>query len=325
MNKIFMLFLMLLFSFSNLFSQEISGENSRSNEPILYTIKSKFPVNIQHDYSYTDTTKITRIFSDSSQQEFMRILKFYFTLRAPNATDKEGFTVVIASVDSLEYTFKRRDSTYYYNSQSDNLRPPKLNDYLLNTVPLGLDFEMTYSPYQEVAKVSSETLDKKRKYVSDSATAPSDPDIRFIWNDRLSDVPLLSCFDVVKGILPNSKTSIDSTWNHEIVLDIDGASISDSVQFKLSSFNIKNYIIDGTVKKIYPLKKMTRLFDINTLSEVISSTGTGDYKIKVQPRGSIGELFINHDMQIKYQIQNDILIQNIISKKHWKLENMHRW
>jgi hypothetical protein len=325
MKMFFILILISLISSSNIFSQEKSVDNKKSNDPISYTIKSKFPVNVQHVYSYTDSTKITRIFSDSTKQEFQRVMKYYFTLRAPNVTDKDGFTIVIVSVDSLEYWFKNKDTSFYYNSQADDMRPPKSNDYTLNLVPLGLDFEMTYSPYQEVAKVWSENLENKRKYVTDTKTAPTDADVRFNWTDRLSDTPLLSCFDVVKGILPNMKTYMDSTWNDEIVLDIEGATIKDSVQFKLSSFNIKNYIIDGTVKSINPVNKKTRLFDIGALAEVVSTNGKGDYKIKVQPKGTISELLINHELDIKYQIQNDFLTQKISTNKHWKLEGMFRW
>jgi hypothetical protein len=320
-----MLIIIIFMPLFNVFSQEKSVENKNTSDPITYTIKAKFPVNILHVYTYTDSTKIIRIFSDSTKQEFHRVIKYYFTLRAPDTIDKDGFTTVIASVDSLVYSFKNKDTSYYYNTQSENIRPPKSNDYLLNMVPLGLDFEMTYSPYQEVAKVWSEILDNKRKYVTDPSTAPSDSDIKFIWNDRLSDIPLLSCFDIVKGILPNMKTYIDSTWNDEIVLDIEGAAIKDSVMFKLSSFNIKNYIIDGTVKSINYNNKFTRLFDIGTLAEVISINGKGDYKIKVQPRGTITELLINHDLNVQYKIQNDILTQKIITKKQWKLEGMYSW
>jgi hypothetical protein len=316
---------MVLISLSNVFSQEKAVENKKLKDPVTYTIKSKFPVNVQHVYTYTDSTIITRIFSDSSKQEFQRILTYYFTLREPSAIDSDGFAIVLVSVDSLEYFFKNKDTSIYYNSQADNLRPPKSNDYLINMVPLGLDFEMTYSPYQEVAKVWSETLINKRKYVTDPATAPTDDDVRFIWNDRLNDTPLLSCFDVVKGILPNLKTSIDSVWNDEIVLDIEGATIKDSVDFKLSSFNIKNYIIEGSVKLINKTNKPSRLFDIRSLSEVVSTRGKGDYKIKVNPHGTINELQINHDIEIKYKIQDDYLIQKINSKKHWKLNGMFRW
>ncbi len=322
--KITIIFLLVFQVNVPLFSQEKAAAIDKSDK-VLYTLKSNFPVNVQNVYEYTDTSKITRTFSDSTVQKFTRILKYYFSLWAPSSPTSENQLSVLCSVDSLEYTLIGRDTTIFFNSQADDLRPPKHEDYQILMCPLGLEFEMIYSPYRDVAYLTGDNYKEKLYLLNDSTKSPSDSLIKFTWLDRFSKIPLLTYFDIVKGIYPAGKVFIDSTWQKGITMDVEGTSVVDSINFTLKSFNIKNFIIEGKSSNVSILSgDSARLFNIRTLANPQSVSGTSSYKIKLQPKGTLDELFINSDYTINYNVFRDIVIQKIVSSKSWKLVGMFK-
>ena len=307
-------------------AQEKAAEQKKETDKVPFTVKANFPVNVSHSYLLTDTTDIEREFSDGTSQKYTRILKYYFSLRAPNLINKEKQLLVVCSVDSLEYTLLSNDSKVFYHSQADDLRPPKHEDYQILMSPLGLEFEMTYSPYQEVANIGGEAYKEKMFLINDPQHAPSDSIIKFTWNDRLSSIPLLTYFDIVKGIYPNGRVIIDSSWNKVITNDVEGATVVDSVKFTLKSFNIKNFIIEG---QSYSTKvaenDVARLFNIRQLLNVQSAEGSSNYKVKIHPKGTIEELTVNGNYTVNYQIARDVIKQKVNSRKKWLLLGMYNW
>lgn len=147
---------------------------SPDKEAITYTIKANFPVNVSHKYVFTEKSKITREFSDGSSSVFNRELKYYFSLRAPNETSKDGFTLVAVSVDSLEYKFDDGQNTVFFHSQADDMRMPGSDDYRIQVIPLGMSYYVTYSPYHEIVKMEGERLEEQREYLINPQTGPSD-------------------------------------------------------------------------------------------------------------------------------------------------------
>lgn len=307
-----------------LLSQDKPQKTEKPHEP-MYKILVRFPVNVSKKYMYKENSKITRIFSNSKTQEFSRELTYHFSLRAPSAVDKDGFQLVEVSVDSLEYKYTNKDTTIYYFDQRDDLRPPKLDDYNIRMVPMGLNFQMTYSPYQEVAKVDGDMLSEKRKYLTDPATAPQDELNKNTWTNGLQDESLLNLFDVIKGFPPNHKVDIDSTWDKALMCEIEGSRFIDSVTFKLADFNIQNYTFTGVSKKIMPIEGIVRLFGLSQLIDFTNVEGKSEYLIKMHPRGSINQFDANYEIELTYQVANDFIKQKVETKKSWILDKMYKW
>jgi hypothetical protein len=298
---------------------------SKQSDEILYKILARFPVNVSNKYVYKETSKITRILSNGNSQNFDRELTYHFSMVAPSPVNKDGFQEIDVSVDSMQYKFTNKDTVIYFNDQNDDSRPPKIDDYQIKMVPLGLNFQLTYSPYQEVAKVGGDMLLEKRTYISNPETAPSDELIKQTWVAGLKDEALMSLFDVVKGIPPLQKIAIDTAWSKQVLSNVEGCNFIDSVEFKLTNFNIQSFIIKGTSKSFRPFPEQIRLFGLTQLVDFVDVKGNSEYNIKMHPRGSVNQIDIKYNLEMKYDVGKDIVIQKVETNKSWFLEKMYNW
>lgn len=320
-----LIFFLTLLGLNFALAQEKGNTLAKQDNALKYTLKSYFPVNVQLVYELTDTTKFTRIFSDSSKKSYTRIVKYYFSLSAPSAPNKEKIQEIKVSVDSLEYSFNTADVNIYYNSQDDELRPPKIDDYLGYAIPLGLEFNFVYSPYFEIGNISGESYKKKIKMLNDPLTKPSDTLNFFVWSDRIEKSNLSTYFDVVKSFYPSQRIAIDSLWGKNLQYDIEGATIQDSAQFKLKSFNLKSFIIEGQSLSAKSLKGDKAVIpSIRYIIDVDNAKGYSNYYIKLQPKGILEELKINSQFNIEYKVNNDIILQEVNTNRNWKLLGMYR-
>ncbi|HRP01135.1 MAG TPA: DUF6263 family protein [Candidatus Kapabacteria bacterium] len=296
-----------------------------SKNIVKYTLKSNFPVNVQHLYELIDTSKTTRIFSDSTSQTYDRVVKYYFSVWASSAPSSDKVQEVSVSVDSLEYTMYSGGATVFYNSQSDDIRPPKIDDFNNYVATLGLEFDLAYSAYDEVGDIKGSLYESKINMLKDPKTMISDSILSFVWNDKLGKASLTTYFDVVKNIYPQNKVAIDSTWIKNINYDLEGATISDSVQFVLKNFNMKNYIIEGSTINAHSLANdQAVLGSIRSIAHVIGANGHSNYNIKLSLRGNVEELNIISDFDIDYKIRNDSIKQKVHSSRTWKLFGMYK-
>ncbi|MBX3042126.1 MAG: hypothetical protein KIT33_11380 [Candidatus Kapabacteria bacterium] len=323
-RKISVIMISLAIVLVSAFSQESPKKAEKPHDP-MYKILVRFPVNVSKKYIYNENSKITRVFSNGNEQNFTRDMTYHFSLRAPSAVDKQGFQMIEVSVDSLEYKYTSKDTTIYFNDQRDDLRPPKLDDYQNRMVQLGLDFQMTYSPYQEVAKVHGDMLLDKRKYLTDPATAPQDELNKASWMNGLSDETLVNLFDVVKGFPPQHKIDVDSSWSKEILCEIEGGRFLDSVTFTLTNFNIQSYTFKGVSNNFIPVESLVRLFGLSQLIDFTDAEGTSEYTIKMHPRGSINSLEAKYNILLTYQVANDFIQQKVEITKTWTLDKMYNW
>lgn len=318
---------LILFSSFLVFSSSLPSNAQGAEKPHepMYKILAKFPVNVSNKYVFKEESKITRIYSNGTSKDYRRELVYHFSLRAPSAVNKEGFQLIEATVDSLEYKFTSPDTTIYFNDQRDDLRPPKLDDYNNKMVVLGLDFQMTYSPYQEVAKFGGEMLLEKRNYLTDPKTAPQDELNKATWVNGLEDESLLNYFDVVKGITPMHRVDIDSSWDKAFIVDLEGGRFIDSVTFTLTNFNIQNYTIKGISKGFTPKEKLVRLFGLSQLIDYTNAEGSSEYTIKMHPKGSVTEINAKYNAILTYQVANDYIQQKVETNRTWTLEKMYNW
>lgn len=323
MNKFLIIFLLLSLSFA--YSQEKGGSGKNEDDAVKYTLKSSFPVNVQHVYELIDTSKFVRQFSDSTKKTYTRILKYYFSVWAPSSPNKEKIQEVSVSVDSLEYKLITADGEIFYNSQADDLRPPKIDDYLNSMIPLGLEFDLVYSPYQEAGDIAGSVYKSKVAMLQDPKTTPSDSIYAFIWNDRMSKSALTNSFDIVKAFYPLNKIAVDSSWIKNISYEIEGASIIDSVKFTLKSFNIKTFIIEGTTLKAKSIENDKAILpSIRNILNIKDIDGVSTYYLRLQPKGTLEELRINSNFNVFYQLKDEVIAQKINSSRTWKLLGMYK-
>lgn len=303
-----------------------SQKTSKVDDDLLYRVAVKFPSNVSHKYIYNEKSKIKRVFGNGGEQAFERDLTYHYSLINATLPDKDGFHILELSVDSLDYTFKTKDTTIYFNDQRDDLRMPKIDDFKIRFVPVGLNFNFTYSPYMDVARVGGDILAEKRNYITDVKTAPSDDLLRHVWVSGLKDENLIAIFDAIKGFTPSKRVGIDSSWKKTILQEIDGCKFIDSVDFKLSKFNIQNFTITGKSHGISAINELVKLFDIPQLLELVDiENPSTEYTIKLHPRGTVNLVEVKMIADLKLKVSNEIVTQKMETTKTWTLDKMYNW
>ena len=106
---------------------------------------------------------------------------------------------------------------------------------------------------------------------------------------------------------------------------IDGVFFKDSVQFKLNSYNTKEFLITGKSLSMRAVPNKARFQGINRIVDVIDGNGTADYKLTLTNRGVVNLLEINTDANFKALVGKDEFKQNVKSKFSWKLDKMFKW
>ncbi|MCO5251522.1 MAG: hypothetical protein M9949_08890 [Candidatus Kapabacteria bacterium] len=316
------LILTVLIGSESLYSQE---KASPGTEPMTYTVRVNFPVNVHHTYTFTEISKITRNFSDGTSKKFDRELTYHFGLRAPNEASKDGFNQIEVSVDSLEYKFSDGDTTIVFNSQADDMRMPGIDDYKIASIPLGMTYKITYSPYNEIVNVEGDRLEAQREYLTNPKTGPSDSLVKNTWLIGLSDGILNNYFDIVKSIPPTFKAAKDTSWTKAFTVSIENSQFIDSAKFTLSQITPKNYVIVGQSEKFTPQASNVRMFDILRLLKLSDVTGTANYTMMLHPRGTVNEFKAVYKLDFTYPLLSEDFKQTIETTRHWKLENMYMW
>jgi hypothetical protein len=316
------LILTVLIGSERVYSQQ---KASPGTEPVAYSIRVNFPVNVHHTYTFTEISKITRNFSDGTSKQFNRELTYFFGLRAPNDASKDGFNQVEVTVDSLRYKFSDGDTTYYFDSQADDMRMPGIDDYLISAIPLGMTYSVVYSPYNEIVKIDGDRLEAQRGYLTNPATGPSDSLLKYTWLIGLSDFVLSNYFDIVKSIPPTFKAAKDTTWTAAVPVSIENSQFVDSAKFTLKQITPKNYVLEGQSEMFTPLPTNARMFNIMKLLPLSDVKGTANYTLMIHPRGTVNEFKAVYKVDLTYPLLSDEFKQTIETTRHWKLDNMYMW
>ena len=150
--------ILMMFVSLQMFAQESAATTEKGAEPVKYLPIHRFPLSILHVYRYTDTTEVTKYFPDSTTTSYKRIVTHFFTLKKINP-DKDGFMTLFVSLDSMRYYLKEGEAEIYWDSQDDASGGINMQDLKYASVPLGHYFDMTFTPYGEIAKISGENID----------------------------------------------------------------------------------------------------------------------------------------------------------------------
>lgn len=304
-----------------------SQEGAKKSElPPAYKLNYKPPQTIRHVYKMHDSTVVTRIFSDNSTKKFTREVIYYFNFVMPNPP-KEGFMTLEVSIDSLKYKFTEGEAVFEFDSQADNPGALTFEDLVATIVPLGNEFNMTYSPYGEVAKIDGERLEFLIDYIEQQKKNPmSDELINFVWQEGISLDRLKFLADVKKIFFTLEPIEIDSLWETPFNFQLDYINFEDTLIAKISKFKDGYFYIDAVSTNIQAKNKPAKLYGIKTqLIEVADTKGTGTFNLVMHNRGFVSKAELKYNVEIGSYIKKEYFKQKIETKTSWELLKQYKF
>lgn len=318
-----LLALILILGVSSSFAQSGSAEKSGEGSSVLppsYILKGIFRATVYYSYVLSDTTIVTRIYADSSSQNFTRIVKYFLTITQPDLPEK-GFSKVDVNIDSIHYKFIEGNKTYTFSSL-DNFDPKifYFDDFKTISIPMSKEFTLVYSPYGEVAKIEGERLDYFRNYIKNTLKESNDSVLIYNWTDGLSDERLKSIGDVFKLIYPSNPVYQDSLWNSPFFIQLEGLNFIDTVAIKVIGSEGKNYILEGNFRTPLLIPKKVKFYGLNNLTWDIKMKGAkGNFVQKLTSAGAVQDFTINFDFSIVVGTTQKVFEQTTQKKIHWEL------
>jgi hypothetical protein len=163
MKKIIIIFSVICLLLSPVYADDPlkgnSGDDSKKEEVQKFIPKVIYHPNAYRLYKLTEITNVHRVYSDSTTKDFKREVTYFMTLTIFDKPEN-GFQNLKIVIDSMIYKFSEENKVIKFNSQSEEMKPIRLKDLEATTVPLNRQFDMTYSPYGEVAKIESQDIEE---------------------------------------------------------------------------------------------------------------------------------------------------------------------
>lgn len=320
----FLLISALLLTLSFSAQSQRRGDAEKGPEPVKYLPVHRYPVNIQHVYRFTDTTVVTRMNPDSSIVKYTRELTHFFTLKQTAAASK-GFITLEVSIDSTRYKIKEGNAEIYWDSQDDMAGGINMQDLKYSTVPLGKFYDLTFSPYGEIAKIEGEKIDWFIDYLNKYADQLPDSVERFIWYDGVSLSRLSNITSLRKINFPEDKMEIDSTWNTPFSMQFEFIPFSGEMKARIAKFDNGELYVQGFSDNLqaFPGNYLIRGFS-TILLPVKTTNSNAVYNIHLTPRGAIKSAEAVADIHLEAQVRKETFGIHIQSKVRWDLLGQYR-
>ena len=328
------LFLLLFATLSfNANSQEEAlkggGNDERGSSEVIdevtYNVVSKFPVNILHSYTLNIKSDVVRTYSDGSKYDYTRDVTYDMSYKAIKFP-KEGKQYISVKIDSMLYHFKDSKKEVAYNSMDMDANPPlQYIDFENHSIPLGAEFDMVYSPYNDIVELSSDYIKKKVDYINDPDLGIKDTLKNYRWNHYLSSEHLKMHADVHRGLIPTGRVSEDTTWNDYTFFELEGIKFMDSVNVTFKDYTVRNYVLEAEAHRIIPSNQKVVLQGIDHFGEVLSADGTAKYTLKINPYGTVNEMLAVYDITAKIKVRNEEFTQDMKTTMRWSLDGMWKW
>ena len=301
------------------FSQKHTDDAQKGPEVLKFRPFHLYPKNVLNIYKYTDSTEVTRTFVDGTSTSYNRAITFFFSLKQPAPTEK-GFATVETSIDSARYWLKEKNAEIRWDSQDEMAGGINLPDLKAQTVPLGKYFNMTFSPYGDVAKIEGEKLDEYFDYIKKYGKGLKDTIELFIWTDGASNSRLAQIGNINKILLPQEPIEKDSIWKTPLTLQFENINCFDSVEAKITSVQNGETRIEALAKSIKTVPGSYRFYGIkDRLLSVKSTSGGGIYTLDITPRGTIRKAEGNFEVEMIVPIKSDSFTQKIKNHCVWEL------
>ncbi|TAL68729.1 MAG: hypothetical protein EPN82_09675 [Bacteroidetes bacterium] len=282
-------------------------DNSQKEEVVKYKPKVIYHSNAYRLYKFTETTNVKRIYSDSSTKEFKREVTYFFTLTIFEKPEN-GFETVKVVIDSMLYKLTDGDKVVEFNSQAEKIKPIRLKDLEVMSVPLSRQFDMTYSPYGEVAKIESPDIQDEIDFIKegDAKYGKDKDELKdLIWFDGLSDNRMKHIADLQKIIFSQESMAKDSIWHSPFTIQIDGKDFIDTVSSRIAEYNNGSYTIESKTNNLKPITKAYYFYGVVKPARIESAKGDGYYIIQINPKGIISkvdaEFIIESDCKVRFE------------------------
>lgn len=294
-------------------------------EPITYKLFVKYPTKVYNVYKINEHTDSWRQYSDSSVKEYERDVTYFITQVAPSLPE-DGFQTVRVVFDSLRYRFKEGEAEFTFNSQDEELPSVNFMDLTVSSVPQGREFNMTYSPYGEVADIGGESIEWLENYINEQAVGSTDTLTIYVWLNGISDLHLKYLGDLQKRLIPNGRVTLDSTWKTFFEFELDGVSFYDSVRVSIDDYANGIFNIKAEADSLKAYSGKYRLYGIkNHLVDIDASRGKGTYRIKLTPRGAISYAEADFYAEMVPRVSRERFKQKVKTKVTWELLGQFTW
>lgn len=286
-----------------------------------YRLQASYRAGVAQAYEVSEKTLIERIHSDSSRRNYQREVLTYVTVRCIETLD--NISRVVVTADSIVYKFTTGPSVITYDSQKD-LAPkafPDLNGYL---GALNRSFEITYSPYGEVTKITGEQVDFWKDYIQQNVS-DLDTLISTIWLQSLSNESLSHLGDIQKRIVPGTKKALDSSWKHDLMLRVDGVVYEGKARSTFKSYEGGVYTIATQdtlqARTSWPL----HVLEIPDLVTCLDGQAVVNCTSKLSTAGTLNGLDAEIKAQFRGKVGTEIFTQRVTSTQSWTLVKQYQW
>jgi hypothetical protein len=252
-------------------------------------IKIKYPLNILHHYSTTENTNVVRTFSDNTTRTYSRDIIYFFTTKLLSLPNNE-FMELDVKIDSMKYRFIENGKEITANTEDEDFGESVYTEDLSNTViPNTKTFIMVFSPYGDLAKITSDAVEKLRNYVIKHSESSTDSLKRYNWLNQLSDYHLRYIADIKKLLVPINPIKKDSVWKSPIVVRLDGKTLVDTADVWIAHIELGEYFIEGVGNKPKFIDNYGTFYGIRYPMKIDSTLGKTKYSFRVDPYGTINE------------------------------------
>jgi hypothetical protein len=321
------LFLFLMFGIllsGNSFAQEKNAKGQPEKDTAYYKVTLKYPLKTYTSYKMTEETEVRRIYSDSSIKEYKRDIVYYITTSFPELPE-DGFIKVQVTVDSMTYKFKSGDKEVLFDSQEEEKPIPNFQDLAISSIQLGRTFDLTYSAYNELAKIEGEELDWLKNYIIVEGKDILDTLKKHFWLRGISFERLRYIGDLQKGLIPPGKVRTDSTWKSVFPFEIDGITFTDTASTRIINYNAGIFTLFSNMNNLVPVSEGIVLYDIPYIAQVDTGRGAGTYTLEVRPNGTISKIKAEFEAEAKIKVKNEAFIQKMRSNTSWEQFRQFKW
>jgi len=308
----------------NSLAQEKSAKGQPEKDTAYYKVTLKYPLKTYTSYKMSEETEVRRIYSDSSVKEYKREIVYYITTAFPELPE-DGFVKVQVTVDSMTYKFKSGEKEVTFDSQEEEKPIPNFQDLAISSIQLGRTFDLTYSSYNELAKIEGEELDWLKNYILVEGKDILDTLKKHYWLRGISFERLRYIGDLQKSLIPPGKVRTDSTWKSDFAFEIDGIAFTDTASTRIINYNAGIFTLFSNMNNLQPVREGVVLYDIPYIADVDTGRGAGTYTLEVRPNGTISMIKAEFEAEVKIKVKNEVFTQRMRSKTSWDQFRQFKW
>ncbi len=289
-----------------------------------YYLSVRFPLNILNHYKLVENTKVVRTFRDDTKKNYTRELTYYFTLKMMSLPT-EDFKDMDVIIDSMKYKFFENDKVIEANTQSNDFGSNFTQDMGYSTIPNALTFTLTFSPYGEIAKLTSSLIKEKKKFLIEQGRKMKDSLEKLYWLNQLSNENLIYITHLRKMFLPPGGISLDSVWKSPILLMVDRKPVFDTASVKIAKYDLGVFTVEADIDTLYKMQNYGLFYGIKMPVTIDSLSGKGKYLMTIAANGTIPKAETHLSAQIYARANKENFVDSVTVRSYYELLGRYKW